>query len=135
MGIFNPIDFRLTKELNTTIKHEQHQRRIKFMKKIIVSVTYLAALLWPQTNRAQGVLTYLDNTSQPIAGVLAMGNYGSVGTQFQTGTSPEGYLLNDLQLLFADATGNPIFSGLNGVLVWASATWYSRQGLLAGRWQ
>lgn len=88
------------------------------MKKIIASVTCLAALLAPQSTLAQGLITYLDNAGQPIAGSLAMGlNYGSVGVEFQTGTNAGGYLLNDLRLLFADATGTPIFSGLNVVIL------------------
>jgi hypothetical protein len=88
------------------------------MKQFILSVTCLAALLLPQTNQAQGVLTYLSNTSQTVAGSLALGlDYGSVGVEFKTGANTGGYLLNDLQLLFADATGTPIFSGLNVVIL------------------
>jgi hypothetical protein len=88
------------------------------MKKLIISVACLTALLAPQSTHAQGIITYLDNTGQSVAGSLAIGlNYGSVGVEFQTGTNAGGYLLNDLQLLFADATGTPIFSGLNVVIL------------------
>jgi len=81
------------------------------MKRLIISVACLVALLASQSIQAQGVITYLDNTGQPIAGNSVFGE--SIGVQFHTGTNVAGYALNSVQLLFANATGNPDVSGLN----------------------
>jgi hypothetical protein len=87
------------------------------LKNIIALIVCAVGLLAPQLTGAQGVMTYLDNTGQPVAGSLDLGiSYGSIGTQFQTGTNEAGYVLNSLQLLFADATGSPSFSGFNIVV-------------------
>ena len=87
------------------------------LKKLIVLVACVCGFLTPRNNRAQDVVTYLDNTGQPIAGSMGLGlGYGSVGAQFQTGTNGGGYFLDSIQLQFADATGSPMFSGLGVVL-------------------
>jgi len=84
------------------------------LKWSIAIVGCAVCLLARQLACAQGVFTYLANTNQSIAGSLGMGStYGSIGAQFQTGTNSSGYVLNDLQLLFADATGSPLFPSLN----------------------
>lgn len=86
------------------------------LKCSIAMIGCVVCLLAPQLARAQGVLTCLANTNQSIAGSLGMGSTdGSIGAQFQTGTNSSGYVLNGLELLFADATGSPIFSGLSVV--------------------
>jgi hypothetical protein len=63
--------------------------------------------------RGQGYVA-LDNTSQPITGTNIL--QGSVGTQIQTGANAAGYTLNNLQLLFANANGNPNPSWFSVVL-------------------
>jgi hypothetical protein len=88
------------------------------MKEFIASVACLTALMLPQSNQAQGVVSYLNNTSQSVVGNLSIGlDYSSIGIEFQTGTNAGGYFLNDLQLLFADATESPIYSGLHVVIL------------------
>lgn len=74
------------------------------LRQIIALAGCAVSLLASQLARAQGVVTYLDNTSQPIGG---SNEFGLVGFQFQTGTNAGGYTLNSIQLLFADARGNP----------------------------
>jgi hypothetical protein len=54
---------------------------------------------------AQDSFTYLNNTNAPIS--TNAGLFGLLGTQFQTGTNAGGYMMDGLQLLFANAEGDP----------------------------
>jgi hypothetical protein len=83
------------------------------LKIIVVLGACIIEWLQPQSN-AQGVFTYLDNTSQPSAGTITVGS--AFGMQFQTGTNAAAYTVNNIQLLFANASGDTDPSGL-GILL------------------
>jgi hypothetical protein len=78
--------------------------------KQLVLFAIISVLLKARIGVAQET-TYLDNTSQPVTGTRGF-NLTQTGAQFLTGTNAGGYVLNSLQLLFADASGNPEISYL-----------------------
>jgi hypothetical protein len=97
--------------------------------KILLLAASLCGLLVQPTTFSQGVVYFLDNTNQPIDGIFSMGHdYGTVGAQFQTGANSGGYLFNQLEMQFADATGIPIFSGLS-VAIFSNAS-YNAPGMI-----
>ena len=75
------------------------------MRKIIINIC-VAALCAPLLVRAQGTI-YLSNLGQASAGSFAIGSNSWVAAGFETGANASGYLLNDIQLLMTDASGNP----------------------------
>ncbi len=79
------------------------------LKTSVALVCCAVGLLKPYPAHAQGVITCLDNTSQPIVGTMSLG--APTGVQFQTGANPGGYMLNNIELLFAPPVGNPAGTG------------------------
>ena len=75
------------------------------MRIIIISIC-VAALFAPMLVQAQGTI-YLSNLGQASAGSFAIGTNSWVAAGFETGANASGYLLNDIQLLMTDASGNP----------------------------
>ncbi len=63
-------------------------------------------LFEPQLAPAQGTL-YLSNLGETPTGSMATGSNAWLAKSFQTGTAPGGYVLNSVQLLMDDASGNP----------------------------
>lgn len=81
------------------------------MKKLIfvILIILIAKLFAPPFIQAQGTL-YLSNLGEPSGGSVAVGSSGSsafVETPFTTGTDSEGYVLDSVQLLMGNASGNP----------------------------
>jgi hypothetical protein len=74
------------------------------LKKFFLFTVFIV-LLPALTSLAQGVITYLDNTSDLIKTNSDLPSF--VGAQFHTGTNAGGYRIDGLQLLFADAQGEP----------------------------
>jgi hypothetical protein len=90
------------------------------MKIIIGSlIGFVFALLAPQLVRAQGT-NYLSNLAQASAGSLAVGSDSWWAAAFHTGTNPNGYSLNSIQLEMADASGSP---GNFTVMLYAGGDW------------
>jgi hypothetical protein len=76
-----------------------------------------SAMLQSRICNAQGATTYLDNTGQPITGTGGFNTTAYLTAQFQTGTNANGYVINGLQFLFADAGGSPDFPYLRAYLL------------------
>jgi PEP-CTERM motif len=72
----------------------------------LVFFAIICVLLQSRISNAQGAATYLDNTGQPVSGTRGF-DLTATGAQFVTGTNAGGYVLNSLQLLFAEAVGSP----------------------------
>ena len=79
------------------------------MKEIIINslIVFGLGLLLPQNAKGQGTIPYLSNLAQPSAGNLAVGSDSWLATEFFTGNSVGGYILNSVQLGITDASGNP----------------------------
>ncbi|HVU26590.1 MAG TPA: choice-of-anchor R domain-containing protein [Verrucomicrobiae bacterium] len=75
------------------------------MKKINL-VLLLAGLLCPIFMQAQGTL-YLSNSGVTPMGSAEIGSDSWIGQSFYTGTNPDGYTLDSIQLLMNSAIGNP----------------------------
>jgi hypothetical protein len=73
--------------------------------KLFFILAIFLAILSSRFCSAQGSPNYLDNTGELIK--TNTGLFGLLGMQFQAGTNAGGYVLNGLQLLFADAEGDP----------------------------
>ena len=74
--------------------------------KIINIAILLIVTLTPQFAQAQGT-TYLSNLGQTSTGSIAVGNDLWRAVLFGTGNNASGYILNSVQLMMADASGNP----------------------------
>jgi hypothetical protein len=79
-------------------------------KPTIMVIICAAGIFALERAPAQGVITFLDNTSQPIAGNNGLGNTTfdpRIDVEFQTGTNAAGYTLNSVSFLMANASTAP----------------------------
>ena len=74
------------------------------LKQFLTVTACALGLLVLQSVCAQS-LTYLSNTSQPIAGVNTI--FPFISVQFQTGSNPSGYTFKDVQLSMGNAMRSP----------------------------
>ena len=83
------------------------------MKNKTISLIAFAGLFVAQLGHAQGTMadaqgtTYLSNLGQVSSGSLVLGSDAWIAQSFYTGTSPDGYYLNSVQLLTVPAVGSP----------------------------
>ncbi len=77
------------------------------MKKIIIHIIIVVALLSPRIVQAQGTITYLSNLGQSSTGSGAVGSDSWLAVNVFTGNNASGYMLNSIQLAMTDASGNP----------------------------
>lgn len=77
------------------------------LPKVVVLCVIAVSAFQPRITKAQ--ITYLDNTSQPITSTAGFNLTPHPAAQFLTGTNADGYIMNSVQFLFADASGSPDF--------------------------
>ncbi len=90
------------------------------MQKIIISFIAILGIWLPQLSPAQGTI-YLSNMGQPQTsnGVVASDSW--IAQRFQTGPDLNGYTLNSVQLLMAQASGGAsgfsatLYTSVNGL--------------------
>ena len=66
----------------------------------------MVGLMLPQFVQAQGTL-YLSNLGQTTVGSMDIGSDAWIAQYFTTGTNPNGYIVNSIQLSMSSASGNP----------------------------
>jgi hypothetical protein len=91
--------------MNEVIKTEGNER--SFMRSTMLTVVpVIGLLLLPLKAQSQGTL-YVSNLGQTPTGSAAIGSDSWIAQQFVTGSNPDGYTLNTIQLLLNAASGNP----------------------------
>lgn len=88
------------------------------LNRFIIIVGSAAGMIAPSLALGQGVVTFIDNTGQPIAGNNGVGLSGvsqRLDIEFQTGTNALGYILNSVSFLMS-GVGNTGGAAQIGVL-------------------
>jgi len=76
------------------------------MNKSIGIILFTVGLFAPRLTAAQGSL-YVSNLGQTSSGSASIGSDSWLAQMFETGTNPEGYILNSVQLLMDASSGSP----------------------------
>jgi hypothetical protein len=94
-----------------------YHKQISMQKIIFIFFSFYCLL--PLVAQAQGTL-YVSNLSQTPTGSAPIGSDAWVAQSIITGTDPNGYVLNSIQLLLDSSSGSPsgfsasIYNSLNG---------------------
>ncbi len=92
-------------------------------RKGLILVVFLSTLVFAQQlGNAQGItpgyITYLSNSGEPLGGSVLYGSDAWIAQSFETGTAPDGYLLNGPVFIYGSAdpaSEFSFFSDNNGV--------------------
>jgi|SRR5579885_3502471 len=77
------------------------------MKTLLSNIALHFSWLFAATNlQGQGVL-YVSNLGETAGGAMAVASNSWIAQLFVSGSNPQGYLLNSIQLLMNPASGNP----------------------------
>lgn len=73
---------------------------------LLISTVVVAGLIALSAIRAQGILR-VSNQEQAATGSMDIGSDSWLAQNFGTGTNPNGYILNSVQILMGAPSGNP----------------------------